>query len=150
MTCSSVAMALRLTLAVVAMPSSPVQATTYYVDDDGCPGPGTGTPADLIELARLLGRAGLSALPGTRDGAAVSVPWQFCLGGGQRLVVVVYPPRQSADGRCYHASRLVNQCTDTAFSRNPNYHLVTDTADTLDYERMAQVVTGVYAAMTTP
>jgi len=39
--------------------------------------------------------------------------------------------------------------TDTAFYRNPNYHEVTDTPDTLDYERMAQVVTGVYAAMTT-
>ncbi len=39
--------------------------------------------------------------------------------------------------------------TDTAFYRNPNYHQVTDTPDTLDYERMAQVVTGVYAAMTT-
>jgi len=39
--------------------------------------------------------------------------------------------------------------TDTAFFRNPNYHLVSDTPDTLDYERMAHVVTGVYAAMTT-
>ncbi len=39
--------------------------------------------------------------------------------------------------------------TDTAFYRNPNYHQVTDTPDTLDYERMAQVVTGVYAAITT-
>ena len=39
--------------------------------------------------------------------------------------------------------------TDTAFFRNPNYHLVSDTPDTLDYERMAQVCTGVYAAMTT-
>jgi Zn-dependent M28 family amino/carboxypeptidase len=39
--------------------------------------------------------------------------------------------------------------TDTAFYRNPNYHLVSDTPDTLDYERMAQVVTGVYAAVTT-
>jgi hypothetical protein len=39
--------------------------------------------------------------------------------------------------------------TDTAFYRNPNYHQVTDTSDTLDYERMAHVVTGVYAAMTT-
>jgi hypothetical protein len=38
--------------------------------------------------------------------------------------------------------------TDTAFYRNPNYHQVTDTPDTLDYERMARVVTGVYAAMT--
>ncbi|MCW8984890.1 MAG: M28 family peptidase [Thermoanaerobaculales bacterium] len=39
--------------------------------------------------------------------------------------------------------------TDTAFYRNPNYHQLTDTPDTLDYGRMAQVVTGVYAAITT-
>ena len=39
--------------------------------------------------------------------------------------------------------------TDTAFYRNPNYHEVTDTPDTLDFERMTRVVTGVYAAMTT-
>jgi Zn-dependent M28 family amino/carboxypeptidase len=32
--------------------------------------------------------------------------------------------------------------TDTAFFRNPHYHRATDTADTLDYERMAQVVPG--------
>jgi hypothetical protein len=38
--------------------------------------------------------------------------------------------------------------TDTAFYRNPNYHEVTDTPDTLDYGRMAHVVTGVYAAVT--
>ena len=35
--------------------------------------------------------------------------------------------------------------TDTAFLRNPNYHGPGDTADTLDYARMAQVVRGVYA-----
>jgi len=37
--------------------------------------------------------------------------------------------------------------TDTAFYRNPNYHLPSDTADTLDYERMAEVVKGLYAAV---
>lgn len=37
--------------------------------------------------------------------------------------------------------------TDTAFYRNPNYHTVRDTPDTLDYERMAKVVQGVYAAV---
>jgi Zn-dependent M28 family amino/carboxypeptidase len=35
--------------------------------------------------------------------------------------------------------------TDTAFLRNPNYHAVTDTAETLDYARMAKVVRGAYA-----
>jgi Zn-dependent M28 family amino/carboxypeptidase len=35
--------------------------------------------------------------------------------------------------------------TDTAFLRNANYHERGDTADTLDYARMAQVVRGAYA-----
>jgi len=38
--------------------------------------------------------------------------------------------------------------TDTAFYRNPNYHTTFDTPDTLDYERMAQVVEGVKVAVT--
>jgi Zn-dependent M28 family amino/carboxypeptidase len=33
--------------------------------------------------------------------------------------------------------------TDTAFFRNPHYHQLTDTPDTLDYERMARVVDGI-------
>jgi Zn-dependent M28 family amino/carboxypeptidase len=33
--------------------------------------------------------------------------------------------------------------TDTSFLRNPHYHLATDTPDTLDYQRMAQVTIGV-------
>jgi Zn-dependent M28 family amino/carboxypeptidase len=37
--------------------------------------------------------------------------------------------------------------TDTSFYRNPHYHEPTDTADRLDYARMAKVVQGVYAAL---
>lgn len=37
--------------------------------------------------------------------------------------------------------------TDTAFYRNANYHQATDTWDTLDYEHMAQVVTGAHRAV---
>jgi len=37
--------------------------------------------------------------------------------------------------------------TDTAFFRNRNYHTKDDTADRLDYQRMAKVVAGVYAAL---
>lgn len=37
--------------------------------------------------------------------------------------------------------------TDTSFFRNPAYHTAQDTADTLDYERMAMVVEGVYAVV---
>lgn len=38
--------------------------------------------------------------------------------------------------------------SDTAFYRNQNYHLPTDTIDTLDFERMAEVVRGVYYVVT--
>lgn len=37
--------------------------------------------------------------------------------------------------------------TDTSFYRNNRYHTQDDTADTLDYNRMADVVQGVYAAV---
>jgi Zn-dependent M28 family amino/carboxypeptidase len=37
--------------------------------------------------------------------------------------------------------------TDTAFYRNLNYHTANDTADKLDYKRMALVVEGVYTAV---
>ena len=36
--------------------------------------------------------------------------------------------------------------TDTAFYRNRNYHTAEDSAEKLDYRRMALVVEGVYAA----
>ena len=36
------------------------------------------------------------------------------------------------------------QITDTAFMRNPHYHLAGDTPDKLDYERMAEVVRPLY------
>lgn len=37
--------------------------------------------------------------------------------------------------------------TDTAFMRNPHYHSSDDTVDRLDYDRMANVVVGVYEAI---
>jgi Zn-dependent M28 family amino/carboxypeptidase len=37
--------------------------------------------------------------------------------------------------------------TDTAFMRNPHYHQASDTADTLDFERFAQVTAGLVGAV---
>jgi hypothetical protein len=37
--------------------------------------------------------------------------------------------------------------TDTSFVRNPNYHAAGDTAETLDYQRMARVVEGIANAV---
>ncbi len=39
--------------------------------------------------------------------------------------------------------------TDTAFLRNPHYHQPSDTADTLNYAFLAEVIVGVYAAVLT-
>jgi len=37
--------------------------------------------------------------------------------------------------------------TDTAFYRNPNYHTIGDVPETLDYERIAKVVSGIKSAI---
>lgn len=37
--------------------------------------------------------------------------------------------------------------TDTSFLRNPHYHLPTDTPDTLDYAKMAQITLGIAGAV---
>jgi hypothetical protein len=37
--------------------------------------------------------------------------------------------------------------TDTAFYRNPNYHGPGDTAETLAYKKMAELVAGLYEAL---
>ena len=39
--------------------------------------------------------------------------------------------------------------TDTSFYRNPNYHKKSDTPDTLDYEKMSQVIIAVFEAVQT-
>jgi hypothetical protein len=47
----------------------------------------------------------------------------------------------------WHAGYRAVMVTDTAFYRNLNYHTANDTAEKLDYKRMALVVAGVYAAV---
>jgi len=37
--------------------------------------------------------------------------------------------------------------TDTAFMRNKNYHKDTDTAETLDYDKFAELVRGLFDAL---
>ncbi|HSE22826.1 MAG TPA: M28 family peptidase [Pyrinomonadaceae bacterium] len=47
----------------------------------------------------------------------------------------------------WHAGYRAVMVTDTAFYRNLNYHTVNDTAEKLDYKRMALVVAGVHATV---
>jgi Zn-dependent M28 family amino/carboxypeptidase len=54
------------------------------------------------------------------------------------------PGADFSDHRNYwHFGMPAIMITDTAFMRNKNYHSEDDTIDTLDFERMAMVVTGV-------
>lgn len=54
----------------------------------------------------------------------------------------------ASDHRNYWARGIpAVMVTDTAFVRNPNYHTARDTADTLDFVRMSQVVNGLAEAI---
>jgi hypothetical protein len=46
----------------------------------------------------------------------------------------------------HHGYRAV-MVTDTSFFRNRHYHQLSDTIDTLDFDRMAEVVKGLYYAL---
>ena len=60
----------------------------------------------------------------------------------------VIPGVDFSDQRNYwHHGYSALMVTDTAFYRNLNYHTADDTAEKLDYKRMAMVVEGVYAAV---
>lgn len=61
---------------------------------------------------------------------------------------VVVPGVDFSDHRNYWEHGFdAAMITDTAFYRNPNYHEASDLPETLDYERMYQVVEGVRAAV---
>lgn len=70
-------------------------------------------------------------------------------GAGAKAVSMTVPHSwlDASDQRSYwaHGWSAV-MVTDTAYERNPNYHTARDTADTLDYARMARVVDGVFHA----
>ena len=65
---------------------------------------------------------------------------------------LVAPPQlpgvDLSDHRCYwQFGYPAIMVTDTAFMRNPNYHQPTDTIETLDFEKMGQVVSGLCRAV---
>lgn len=72
-------------------------------------------------------------------------------GSGGIRVLSFSGPRETSDAsdhRNYwrHGWSAV-MVTDTAYLRNPNYHTHTDTAESLDYRRMALVIDGVFNAV---
>ena len=82
---------------------------------------------------------------------AVTRKVKAAMAGASDLPVVsinalsLVPGLDFSDHRSYWAAGFpAVMITDTAFFRNPNYHKASDTADTLDYTRMAKVVAGVF------
>jgi Zn-dependent M28 family amino/carboxypeptidase len=71
-------------------------------------------------------------------------------GAGGIRVVSFSGPRETSDAsdqrNYWNRGWNAVVVTDTAFLRNPNYHTIHDTAETLDYQRMARVVDGVFNA----
>lgn len=99
-------------------------------------------------------RGNFIAVVGKLDqGLAVRRVKQAMRGASPLPVYSINAPRfipgvDLSDHRSYwDAGYKAVMITDTAFYRNPNYHTVGDTPNTLDYRRMAMVVQGVYAAI---
>jgi len=79
-----------------------------------------------------------------RDGMRAATP----LGVESLTAPRILPGITLSDHRSYWKQGYpAVMLTDTAFFRNANYHTPDDTPDTLDYDRMAQVVDGVLGAV---
>ena len=95
--------------------------------------PSDASPTILARFKRLPQRAGE-----VWQGGIVRFPlWTLAL--PESIEEIRLSDNSSFWDQGYRALML----TDTSFLRNPNYHQASDTPDTLDYERMAQVTVGI-------
>jgi Zn-dependent M28 family amino/carboxypeptidase len=99
-------------------------------------------------------RANFIAIVGRWDQRSVVGDFKAgCVGAADIPVVSIAAPSfvpaiDFSDHRNYWAEGYpALMITDTSFLRNANYHQPTDTADTLDYRRMAEVVRMVHAGL---
>ncbi len=99
-------------------------------------------------------RANFIAIVGRLDQRAVVGSFkQACVGTADIPVVSIAAPSfvpavDFSDHRNYWAEGYpALMITDTSFLRNPHYHQTSDTADTLDYHRLAEVVRLVHAGL---
>lgn len=63
------------------------------------------------------------------------------------LPELVHPIRRSDNSSFWDQGYPALMITDTSYLRNDNYHAASDTPETLDYDRMADVTIGVAGAM---
>lgn len=121
----------------------------YYRDERGS----QAYPAPLLGLL-YPSRANFIALVGRWDQRAVVKAFKEACAGSADIPVVsiaapaAVPAIDFSDHRNYWAHGYpALMVTDTSFLRNANYHKPTDTWDTLDYRRMAEVVRMLHAGL---
>lgn len=115
-----------------------------------------GSQSYPVPLFRLLypSRANFIAFVGRWDQRRVIADFKrACVGAADIPVVSLAAPSfvpavDFSDHRNYWEQGYpALMITDTSFFRNPHYHKPTDTAETLDYKRMAEVVRLLYAGV---
>ena len=115
-----------------------------------------GTQSYPVPLMRLLypSRANFIAFVGRWDQRKVVASFKrACVGAADIPVVSLAAPKSLpaidfSDHRSYWEQGYpALMITDTSFFRNPHYHKPTDTFDTLDYRRLAEVVRLVHAGL---
>jgi hypothetical protein len=104
--------------------------------------PARGTSSASSETGARVG-SGVPSLKGFRNNAHLPVESLFLPFDGWILPTT----RLSDHASFWDAGWPALMVTDTAFFRNPNYHLPSDIIDTLDFEFMAQLVKSLELAL---
>ena len=124
----------------------------FFSDEPGSQAPPIGIPRWLQWLLPQRGHF-LAAVGIFRS---LSLSWTFHWGfkRGTRLPLFsvclpesIHEIRLSDNSSFWDQGYPALMVTDTSFLRNPHYHQSSDRADTLDYDRMAQVTRGVAGAI---
>ncbi|HTO09462.1 MAG TPA: M28 family peptidase [Myxococcota bacterium] len=97
---------------------------------------------DFIALVGNLGQGSLTRSVKRAMRAAGTVPVES-INAPQWLTGIDFSDHRSYWEQGFPALMV----TDTSFYRNPNYHEATDTPETLDYARLARVVSAVHSAV---
>lgn len=120
----------------------------YFSDEPGS----QGYPVPLLKLY-YPGRGDFITVVGSPRGAALTRRVKKAMSGGPLPVYSITAPAfvpgidYSDHASYWEAGFPAVMINDTAFYRNKLYHKPGDTADRLDYKRMAQVVDGALAAV---
>ncbi len=126
-----------------------VEMVGYFSDEPGSQRYPTG-----VELPGLPDRGNFIAIVTRLEDAGLERRIAASFGEASELPIVpaalptfVRGVTHSDHASFWRADYPAAMLTDTSFLRNPHYHMPTDTPDTLDYERMAEVYEGMLAVV---